>query len=186
MSGARRPPKKCNCKKSRCLKLYCDCFAAGQYCKHSCSCQSCMNTADNRCSYQSHSKELSMLITRCMRRLSTCRDLVVNMREQVRQRNPQVNGTHISAVCPTTYFAEGLSSLVAFFPSMRMTMLPVSSSKCYVGFPAENRKAGPGPGSSHRGFAQARMPLQEESLQEKVLRMLSGMLSDLQTMASPQ
>ena len=44
-----RPPKKCNCKKSRCLKLYCDCFAAGQYCKHSCSCQSCMNTADNRC-----------------------------------------------------------------------------------------------------------------------------------------
>ena len=33
----------CNCKKSRCLKLYCECFAADSYC-HGCHCQSCMNT----------------------------------------------------------------------------------------------------------------------------------------------
>lgn len=33
----------CNCKKSRCLKLYCECFAADRYC-HGCHCQSCMNT----------------------------------------------------------------------------------------------------------------------------------------------
>lgn len=32
----------CNCQKSRCLKLYCDCFAAGVYCKD-CNCSSCMN-----------------------------------------------------------------------------------------------------------------------------------------------
>ena len=26
-----RPRKPCNCTKSQCLKLYCDCFANGQY-----------------------------------------------------------------------------------------------------------------------------------------------------------
>ena len=38
--------KKCNCKKSKCLKLYCECFAAGVFC-HECSCQNCQNTGDN-------------------------------------------------------------------------------------------------------------------------------------------
>ena len=33
----------CNCRKSRCLKLYCECFAADRYC-NGCHCQSCMNT----------------------------------------------------------------------------------------------------------------------------------------------
>ncbi|CAH9104143.1 unnamed protein product [Cuscuta europaea] len=35
--------KRCNCKKSKCLKLYCDCFAAGVYCVEPCSCQGCFN-----------------------------------------------------------------------------------------------------------------------------------------------
>ncbi|KAF7830270.1 protein tesmin/TSO1-like CXC 2 [Senna tora] len=35
--------KRCNCKKSKCLKLYCDCFAAGLYCAESCACQGCFN-----------------------------------------------------------------------------------------------------------------------------------------------
>ena len=34
--------KKCNCKNSRCLKLYCECFAAGEYCDN-CNCQNCQN-----------------------------------------------------------------------------------------------------------------------------------------------
>lgn len=38
---------KCNCKKSRCLKLYCDCFAAGSYCGAGCNCCNCLNTVDN-------------------------------------------------------------------------------------------------------------------------------------------
>ncbi len=37
---------KCNCKKSRCLKLYCECFANGEYCI-GCSCQDCFNTIQN-------------------------------------------------------------------------------------------------------------------------------------------
>ncbi|ONK74347.1 uncharacterized protein A4U43_C03F5300 [Asparagus officinalis] len=35
--------KRCNCKKSKCLKLYCECFAAGIYCVEPCSCQGCFN-----------------------------------------------------------------------------------------------------------------------------------------------
>ncbi|XP_039027980.1 CRC domain-containing protein TSO1-like isoform X2 [Hibiscus syriacus] len=35
--------KRCNCKRTKCLKLYCDCFAAGIYCSEPCSCQGCLN-----------------------------------------------------------------------------------------------------------------------------------------------
>ena len=33
----------CNCKKSRCLKLYCDCFRIQRYCNGSCNCNDCAN-----------------------------------------------------------------------------------------------------------------------------------------------
>lgn len=39
--------KSCNCKKSQCLKMYCDCFAASGYCHPSCTCESCKNTSRN-------------------------------------------------------------------------------------------------------------------------------------------
>ena len=32
----------CNCKRSNCLKLYCDCFASGEYCSN-CNCDGCYN-----------------------------------------------------------------------------------------------------------------------------------------------
>jgi hypothetical protein len=38
-------PVVCNCQRSRCLKLYCDCFAAGQYCTN-CNCIGCMNVPE--------------------------------------------------------------------------------------------------------------------------------------------
>jgi hypothetical protein len=41
-SGKRAP---CNCKKSRCLKLYCDCFSAERFCD-GCNCTDCQNTAE--------------------------------------------------------------------------------------------------------------------------------------------
>ena len=37
----------CNCSKSRCLKLYCDCFAAGRTCD-GCNCTGCCNTEDHK------------------------------------------------------------------------------------------------------------------------------------------
>jgi hypothetical protein len=38
----------CNCKKSRCLKLYCDCFAKRVFCGPSCKCVECYNVDDDR------------------------------------------------------------------------------------------------------------------------------------------
>jgi len=38
---------KCNCRKSKCLKLYCECFAAGRFCKD-CLCQNCGNQEWNK------------------------------------------------------------------------------------------------------------------------------------------
>ena len=35
--------KTCNCKRSHCLKLYCECFAAGIYCSPDCRCKNCKN-----------------------------------------------------------------------------------------------------------------------------------------------
>ena len=37
--------KPCNCKKSKCLKLYCECYAAGVFCRD-CNCVDCLNKTD--------------------------------------------------------------------------------------------------------------------------------------------
>ena len=35
--------KTCNCRKSRCLKQYCECFREKEFCSHRCNCLSCHN-----------------------------------------------------------------------------------------------------------------------------------------------
>ena len=37
--------KACNCKRSKCLKLYCECFANNRYCGAQCACNGCSNCA---------------------------------------------------------------------------------------------------------------------------------------------
>lgn len=37
----------CKCSKTKCLKLYCDCFQAGAVCKDDCACVNCKNTKAN-------------------------------------------------------------------------------------------------------------------------------------------
>ncbi|KAF5726192.1 protein tesmin/TSO1-like CXC 5-like [Tripterygium wilfordii] len=49
--GTPKKPKQCNCKNSRCLKLYCECFATGVYCDN-CNCISCQNNVDNESARQ--------------------------------------------------------------------------------------------------------------------------------------
>ena len=43
LAGAK---KHCNCKNSRCLKLYCECFASGRYCE-GCNCVLCNNNKES-------------------------------------------------------------------------------------------------------------------------------------------
>lgn len=49
----------CNCTKSQCLKFYCDCFAAGEFCS-GCNCKDCLNTDD--------SEERERAVKMCMER----------------------------------------------------------------------------------------------------------------------
>merc|ERR1712166_1359687 len=42
-----RDHKPCSCKKSRCLKKYCECFAAGKFCE-GCYCTGCQNTLNHK------------------------------------------------------------------------------------------------------------------------------------------
>lgn len=44
--GTPKKCKQCNCKNSRCLKLYCECFASGTYCD-GCNCVNCCNNVEN-------------------------------------------------------------------------------------------------------------------------------------------
>jgi len=45
-SNGLKPRKPCNCTKSQCLKLYCDCFANGEFC-NGCNCVCCANNLEN-------------------------------------------------------------------------------------------------------------------------------------------
>ncbi|XP_049852085.1 protein lin-54 homolog isoform X1 [Schistocerca gregaria] len=55
-----RPRKPCNCTKSQCLKLYCDCFANGEFC-HMCNCNNCYNNLD-------HEEDRQRAIKSCLER----------------------------------------------------------------------------------------------------------------------
>ena len=39
--------QQCNCKNSKCLKLYCECFASAAYCNAACNCITCHNNDRN-------------------------------------------------------------------------------------------------------------------------------------------
>lgn len=45
-SSTKKSKRPCNCTKSQCLKFYCDCFAAGEFC-NGCNCKDCLNEHDS-------------------------------------------------------------------------------------------------------------------------------------------
>ncbi|GIY39819.1 protein lin-54 homolog [Caerostris extrusa] len=55
-----RQRKPCNCTKSQCLKLYCDCFANGEFCNN-CNCNNCYNNL-------AHEEERQKAIKACLDR----------------------------------------------------------------------------------------------------------------------
>ncbi|GLG98115.1 Protein lin-54 homolog [Gryllus bimaculatus] len=55
-----RPRKPCNCTKSQCLKLYCDCFANGEFC-NLCNCNNCYNNLE-------HEEDRQRAIRSCLER----------------------------------------------------------------------------------------------------------------------
>lgn len=57
--SGKKSKRPCNCTKSQCLKFYCDCFAAGEYCS-GCNCKDCLNDQD--------SEERERAVKMCMER----------------------------------------------------------------------------------------------------------------------
>ena len=57
--SGKKSKRPCNCTKSQCLKFYCDCFAAGEYCS-GCNCKDCLNDHD--------SEERERAVKLCMER----------------------------------------------------------------------------------------------------------------------
>ncbi|KAG8593635.1 hypothetical protein GDO81_000911 [Engystomops pustulosus] len=58
-----RPRKPCNCTKSLCLKLYCDCFANGEFCNN-CNCTNCYNNLEHENERQKAIKVRNVLCSR--------------------------------------------------------------------------------------------------------------------------
>lgn len=77
-------PLPCKCKKSRCLKLYCDCFAILKYCGKLCSCRDCFNVS---------SKEFEIQRTAAI--------------ESIKEKNPLAFQTKISGAEGTVQHAAG-------------------------------------------------------------------------------
>ena len=55
-----KPRKPCNCTKSQCLKLYCECFANGEFCNN-CNCNNCANNLE-------HEEARQRAIKQCLER----------------------------------------------------------------------------------------------------------------------
>ncbi|KAJ4898510.1 Protein tesmin/TSO1-like CXC 4 [Raphanus sativus] len=87
--------KRCRCKKSKCLKLYCDCFAAGLYCVEPCSCQNCFNRPIHE-------------------------DVVMKTRRNVEARNPLAFAPKVVLTSDSaTYFGEESNTTPASARHMR-------------------------------------------------------------------
>lgn len=72
----------CTCKKSKCLKLYCQCFAAKSMCQEKCRCQDCKNDI-------AHSEERAHAI------------------QTILSRNPQAFETKFKAILPNQVHVDG-------------------------------------------------------------------------------
>lgn len=78
-----RPRKPCNCTKSQCLKLYCECFANSEFC-HECNCCNCFNNIQ-------HEDERVRAIKSCLERNPNAFHPKIGKGGSLRQHNKGCN-----------------------------------------------------------------------------------------------
>lgn len=62
--------KPCNCKQSKCLKLYCECFASGGYCDPStCNCINCCNNIVFLCNFRNMNHKERLLLVESWKKI---------------------------------------------------------------------------------------------------------------------
>lgn len=67
--------KKCHCKKSRCVRLYCECWGAGQLCQDACRCERCDNKvrSDDTNAHKTKPRDrCKCKRTRCVKKYCEC------------------------------------------------------------------------------------------------------------------
>jgi hypothetical protein len=88
---------RCNCKKSRCLKLYCECFAARRMCVDDCKCVDCANC-------QEHAKKREDAIRQVLDRRPDAfhtKVFIATSSNGIQAKTAGVNGQGIVVVEPT-------------------------------------------------------------------------------------
>mmetsp|Transcript_18524 Transcript_18524/g.50630 ORF Transcript_18524/g.50630 Transcript_18524/m.50630 type:complete len:673 (+) Transcript_18524:29-2047(+) len=66
-------PNTCTCKMSRCLKLYCECFAAQAVCRDSCKCMDCHNTPVHTAEREQARREITLKNPHAFEKGRTCK-----------------------------------------------------------------------------------------------------------------
>ena len=47
-AGSKKKKNGCTCKKTNCIKMYCECFSVGKMCTPECVCFGCYNHSDHQ------------------------------------------------------------------------------------------------------------------------------------------
>ncbi|EFJ15088.1 hypothetical protein SELMODRAFT_27247, partial [Selaginella moellendorffii] len=96
---------RCSCKKSKCLKLYCECFASGSYCLDSCACGNCSNRQEHE-------------------------DVVSETRQLIQSRNPLAFAPRVISPAEVVRVCQAfVSSNSLIFVSPAAAAIPAATSK---------------------------------------------------------
>ncbi|CAK4214606.1 unnamed protein product [Aphanomyces euteiches] len=103
----------CNCKKSQCMKLYCECFASGGYCDENCKCVGCHNTSK----FESVRKEAIALT---LERNPNAFKPKINVEEKQDCKN---HGQGVKTTVLTPFLPDSLTEVKSPFGDFRTTIM---------------------------------------------------------------